>query len=343
VAEIHRLPEAHDVEREASEWIARLEADDTSDEDRSRFSAWYGANRQHAKVYDDLRGLLHEFRAAGPLVRAVAFGQAMNEAGRPKSQRLRWVAAMAASLTVAVLATTWYLRRPTVESVQTAIGERATLSLPDGSSLELNSNSLARIAYSAHARVIELVRGESYCVVVHDAKRSFSMRVGSAVIRDIGTSFDVDKRPQLVRVTVTEGELAVSPTDPGREAFPDALHDRPGTEVAAGEQAEVAGSEVTLRKLPREEFARFLGWRSGELHFDDEPLSDVINELSRYTTLHLVLRDASLARTPVGGTFQASPQGTTTLVAMLKDGLGLSVRQSGDTVYISHPAHTPAH
>jgi transmembrane sensor len=342
VAEIHRLPEAADTEREASEWIARLEADDASDEDRTRFLVWYGANRQHAKVYDELRELWQEFKAAGPVVRAVAFGQAMNEAGRPKSHGLRWAAAVAASLTVAALATTWYLSRPTIQSVQTMIGERATLSLPDGSSLELNSNSLARIAYSTHARVIELVRGEFYCEVVHDEKRPFSVRVGSAVIRDVGTSFDVDKRPQLVRVTVTNGELGVSPTDPRQQSFINAPQEGPGTEVVAGEQAEVARSRITLRKLPQEELARFLGWRSGQLHFDDEPLSDVIVELSRYTTLHLVLEDASIARTPVGGTFQASPQGTNSLVAMLKDGLGLSVRQSGDTVYIG-PAHARSH
>jgi transmembrane sensor len=45
--------------------------------------------------------------------------------------------------------------------------------------------------------------------------------------------------------------------------------------------------------------------------------------------------DGSLRKLPVGGTFQASPQGADMLLDMLRDGLGLRIRRESDHVYIS--------
>ena len=48
----------------------------------------------------------------------------------------------------------------------------------------------------------------------------------------------------------------------------------------------------------------------------------------------LVVDDDKLRRLPVGGTFQASSQGTEALLTMLEQGFGLSVRREAGRVYI---------
>src|SRR2546427_7834726 len=40
---VHRIPDMDQVERQASEWIARLNADDVSADERARFEVWRSA------------------------------------------------------------------------------------------------------------------------------------------------------------------------------------------------------------------------------------------------------------------------------------------------------------
>jgi ferric-dicitrate binding protein FerR (iron transport regulator) len=56
--------------------------------------------------------------------------------------------------------------------------------------------------------------------------------------------------------------------------------------------------------------------------------------MSRYTTLKIIVNDERLQGLPIGGTFDASPQGVETLISMLQDGLRLRVRRERDRVYI---------
>ena len=82
------------IEREASEWIARLNADDASADDRARFEAWRGRHPLNARAYEELSATLQRFVSAGPLVRAVSFAQSMNEAAagtapQPEMRRRR--------------------------------------------------------------------------------------------------------------------------------------------------------------------------------------------------------------------------------------------------------------
>ena len=43
-----------EAKRQSSEWIARLNADDVSNEDRARFEAWRNSHPHHARAYEEL-------------------------------------------------------------------------------------------------------------------------------------------------------------------------------------------------------------------------------------------------------------------------------------------------
>src|SRR5579863_5189362 len=215
---VHRLPDTDRIEREASEWIARLNADDVSPDDRARFEVWRRTHSLHAKVYDELSATWRAFTAAGPLVRAVSFGHSMNEAAKVVRPRRRWVWAAAATVATVAAGLTWYMVRAPGTTFETAVGEHSTISLPDGSTLELNSNSLAHVDYSQASRVIHLERGEAYFKVIHDAARPFWVVSDGTWVRDVGTAFNVDLRENGVRVTVSEGTVKVGAADAGTRA-----------------------------------------------------------------------------------------------------------------------------
>src|SRR6266849_5395781 len=164
MGDVHMLPSIDEAEREASAWFARMNADDVTAEDRSRFEVWHRAQSCNAKAYAELSATWQELVKSGPLVRAVNFGQVMNAASAPPAPRRRWaVAAVAAGIGAMVLGVTWNLYKQKEETrFQTAIGEQAAVALPDGSSFDLNTNSRVEVDYSQRTRVVRLERGEAY-------------------------------------------------------------------------------------------------------------------------------------------------------------------------------------
>ena len=344
MAEVHQLPNVDQAMREASEWIARLHAEDVSAEDRARFDTWRAANPRHARAYEELSATWQSLTRSGPLVRAVSFGQAMTAATAPRNpSRRRAMLLAAASIGAVALGAAWYASHLKAESsFQTAIGEHATVALPDGSTLELNSNSLARIEYTKAARMIRLERGEAFFAVAHDVRRPFWVVADGSWVRAVGTAFSVYVRSSDVQVTVSEGTVKVAGDTPAREAPSDAALAQAAVSVlTAGEQASVHGRAAQIRAMKPAELTRSVAWRQGILSFENRPLGEVVEEISRYTTLKIGIHDDALRRLPVGGSFQTNPDGAEALLTQLADGLGLTVRREGGDAVVVERGPTP--
>jgi transmembrane sensor len=297
MGDVHRLTSTDDTERKASAWFARMNADDVTADDRTRFEAWLSAHSRNAKAYAELSATWQELVKSGPLVRAVNFGQVMNAASTPPAPRRRWaVAAVAAGVGALVFGGVWNLYKQKEETrFQTAIGEQAAVALPDGSSFDLNTDSRIRVDYSQRRRVIRLERGEAFFKVAHDTQRPFWVRAGDYWVRAVGTAFNVYLRPTGA--------------------------------VTAGEQADVHDRAEVIHELDSAQISRLLAWRKSSLYFQDQPLGEVVNEMMRYTTLKIEFDNDALRSLPVGGTFRTSPDGVEALLTMLHDGFGTTIRR----------------
>jgi len=341
MGDIHRLPNPEDTEREASDWFARMNADDASADDRARFEAWLRVHPCNVKAYDELVATWNELVKSGPLVRAVSFGQAINAASARSKRGPRWlVGTLVAAVAVIAIGVAWNRYEQKEDSrFQTAIGEQVAVTLPDGSSFNLNTNSRVQVDYSPGSRVIHLEHGEAYFNVAHDTNRPFWVHAGDRWVRAVGTAFNVYVRPAGVQVTVSEGTVKV--VDATGHASPpsDASYGAAAAAVTAGEQANARGHVDVIRALNAAQLSRQLAWRKSSLYFQDEPLGSVVDELSRYTTLDIEIGDESLRQLPVGGTFQTNPEGAEALLKMLQDGFGAHIRRVGENrVYIEGPA-----
>jgi len=341
MGDVHRLPNADEAEREASVWFARMNADDVTADDGSRFEVWHRAHSCNAKAYAELSATWQELVKSGPLVRAVNFGQVMNAASAPPARR-RWAAVttVAAGIVAVVIGGAWNLYKQKEETrFQTAIGEQAAVALPDGSSFDLNTNSRIWVDYSQHQRVIRLERGEAFFKVAHDTQRPFWVRAGDYWVRAVGTAFNVYLRPTGVEVTVSEGTVNVVKATTNESPPSDAAIAESVAAVTAGEQADEHGRAEVIHELNSAQLSRLLAWRKSSLYFQDQPLGEVVNELMRYTTLKIEFDDDALRGLPVGGTFQTSPEGVEALLALLHDGFGTTIRRDGQGhVYIEGPA-----
>lgn len=344
MADIHRLPDIKEVEREASEWIARLDAEDVSAEDRARFEVWRHAHPLHARTYEELLGTWRELTSAAPLIQGAARTRSHEQPTAGNAPQ-RWrKLAMAASVVFAAVLLGFYLHSlTTAATFQTALGERATVSLPDGSTLQLNSDSRVRVDYSLRSRVIHLERGEAFFKVAHNINRPFWVTTGDSWVRAVGTAFGVYLNRKGVRVTVHEGVVKVGAAD--RLLTPtlsDEMLQKASAMLTAGDQADLEGRVTMTRKLSAQELARAAAWQDGWVYIENNTLCDVIVELNRYTPRQLVLEDAQLCSLSVGGAFQANPRGAEALLNMLEMNFGARIRRSNDRAYIQGPMNPSA-
>lgn len=316
-------------------WLGRRDGGLTPGE-RSAFNAWLAADPRHAEAY---RRLAHYDRRLDRL-RELAPAPDAPPARVVSFPMRRWaaIAGVAAALVIgAYVAQVHFVRPDFVEQRTTVAGAWDRLRLPDGSAVELNSDSSVRAAYRSGERAIELLRGEAYFSVERDRARPFVVSVGNLRVRAVGTAFVVRRRGEDVEVTVTSGSVGISETPKASPS--NARGSEQETLLEAGQRAVIrsaqpsgeTGREVAVDTLTSEQVSRRLAWQERRIEFEPTPLREVVAEMNRYSPHRLVIADPELGEESVGGSFRAGDHET--LVRLLEGSLGLRVeRRSGETV-----------
>jgi transmembrane sensor len=285
------------VLREASEWFARLHGGDAVAQDHLQLAAWLsgGPDRREAYAYVAetcrLAARAHETVKDRPsaIVRLPGVSARWRKLPTPAA------AAMAATVIAGVGLS--ILSQPAPKAYETTIGEIRNITLDDGTALALSGASKIDVAYSDHAREIDLETGEFYVVVGKDPTRPFRVHAGGRIIEDVGTAFDVDAHGQEVRVAVGEGTVLITP----------AAHDRPFAQSMAGGDSAILSKGQTLtfaadRPLgtPRIVESQQVGtWRVGILTYDHSTLDWLVADLNRRFEGHIAVPDPQLAALPV--------------------------------------------
>jgi transmembrane sensor len=231
---------------------------------------------------------------------------------------------MAASLLIAVSGT-WYWYIHVHNTYSTSVAEQRTLTLEDGSTVELDSGSRIRIAYSGHERRVELLDGQALFRVAQDLRRPFIVHTQATNIQAIGTQFDVYKKDTGTIVTVVEGRVAVIPQGPVQL-------EGDGLLLAAGEQA-TADAQGTLARTAQPNMAAATAWTQRQLVFKGTSLHQVAAEFNRYNQRHLVVSDPKLAELKITGIFSSTNPAP--LIRFLEARPDIVVTQAGNEILVS--------
>jgi transmembrane sensor len=313
--EIHRLAEASAWRTALAE--ARL---DTS----PAFEAWLYAAPDNLKAWDRVNGPWTAVGDAATSPEGLALRhQVLYRARRQGRRRWRGVQgpAVAASVAAAVAATVllglwaggtlWGS-----QDYQTALGERRTVTLADGSRVTLDSSTKVRVRYSKDARKLDLVSGQARFDVAHDVSRPFSVHARDETVVATGTAFNIDLLDQRVRVTLLEGHVTIladaAPNAPrivlsSHGSIPSRGNPTAAVELKAGQT--LVGQPSAAPKVISVSLDRTVAWESGQLMFDDEPLSEVAAQVNRYTTQPVVV-DPSVASLRLSGVFNTGDVST---------------------------------
>ena len=320
---------------EAGNPFACLNADDVTPEDRVRFETWKSADPLNSRTFEDLSGTLRRFLRAGQAARMATASHTTQAEPQRHKRRIRGLALAAVAVMAALLTSVFWLRSSHVATFATAVGEQLTVSLSDGSFMELNSNTLARVDYSRRQRTIHLDRGEAFFRVAHDTQRPFWVTAGGGWVRAVGTEFNVYMRAASLQVTVREGVVRAGEAAGSLStAEPDDRKLQTWVTLSSGQQADLDMTAARKRALSSEELADAVAWRSGTVYFENRPLADVVAELNRYSAQPLILEGNSLRTLLVGGAFQAGPQGAPALVHMLEQNFDVQVSREPSGIHL---------
>ncbi len=225
-----------------------------------------------------------------------------------------------------------------VQHFKTAIGEQKSFKLSDGSTLQLNTNSVIDINFSESKRLLTLVQGEAQFSVAKDLDRPFTVQSGAQSFTALGTVFNIQKDSNSsAELTVTEGKVLITSNDFTLDKIPAhftslAENKLPATLVVMGEKAIVSAlkKQPTIVKTTSKQLEQTLSWQQGMLIFDGETLADALTEVTRYTNTQFKFDNPNLAEVKVSGYFKAND--VDGLLQSLQSNLGIKAHKTANSL-----------
>lgn len=303
------------------EWLAEK----TDVDRRALQEAWRRAGRGRVEMTDADHGRKAEVWAT--------VEQYINETEREElphprlrlveSHAWRWVAVAA---TIAILFGVGYFFRPV--TVEAPRGDFAEVTLPDGSRVQLNSES--SLTYRTHflgARNVRL-EGEAFFDVTK-GDDPFVVETFNARTTVLGTSFNVRARPDdshaTTAVVVATGSVRVTAKGGTKD----------GVVLAAGQQSQVIARADRPTSPEAVVLERQLAWRMGGLAFSNQPFSMIFAEIERRYDVEIEASEDILSES--FSLYVNAPVSAQSVIADLARAEGLRYRETLQGYEVYHP------
>ncbi len=309
---------AAEIGRRAAGWLVkRYDSERWSAGDQTQLDSWLAEAAAHKIAYLRIEAAFKRADRLGALRRPTEVHSRFIPALK--------VVAMAAAIIVVFGAYLFATQRSTPEkSYVTGVGGHETLTLRDGSRIELNTDTSLRIADSGAKRVVSLDKGEAYFQIVHDAVRPFVVLAGNHRVTDLGTKFLIRRNNGVLRVALLQGQAQFD------------TEDNQGTQQATLNPGDVVVATVTslsITRTPSQTLDDQLGWRHGVLVFRHATLAEAAAEFNRYNLQKIVVADSNIARLNINGALRANdPQ---IFVRSMKMFFDIRVEVRPDTIILS--------
>jgi transmembrane sensor len=300
----------------ATEWFAQIRECELSDADRKAFSLWLAESPVHVREYlgvaelwaavqtleagpahsrDDLILALHANKNTNVFPLAATDSQTTSPEGiqqkRTHIKIRRWsiplgIAASVVAFGLMVLPNLIWRS----DTYRTSRGEQQSVVLSDGSVVQLNTLSTLVVHYDKDRRRVELPQGEALFRVAHDPARPFDVQTPFAVVRAVGTEFNVYNRSDSTQVAVIEGRVRIA-ADSSQAAIP----------LAAGQQVTV--SPVADAKPIAANVSSTTAWVQRRIVLDNDTVRSAVEQFNRYNRLQIHVQDEELADLRISGVF----------------------------------------
>ena len=272
------------------ELLDRFMRGETSSEEEQHLLAWFRSKEAHAEILNFYKG---RWQDAGNVpevnyeiqermyLQIKTRMQAVAPEGIKKKKTTyslpRWIQyAAVLVLLIAVGAGSHFYTRQSQESdseykVEASKGQRANVTLPDGTKVWLNSHSslIYKANYGVKDRLVSLT-GEAFFEVAKDKEHRFVVDAGGMQVEALGTSFNVKAYQEDCTVTATLFTGSVKITAASESAV-----------LSEGQQASLHRNNGRLA-VEHSEMAEYANmWRDNELVINAQTLIEIAVTLNR--------------------------------------------------------------
>lgn len=273
----------------AADWLMRLQAAPADAELARSFENWLDESESNRLSFANVSRSWHLLGEMAPAP--------TNEAGKvvPLRRSRRWrPLAIAAALAACLIA---FLAYPSLlvmfeADYRTATGASRSVTLDDGSRVDIGADSAIAVDMTAGRRSVRLLRGEAFIDVHSDPSRPFVVDARGVDVTVVGTVFNVRLSSADATVELAEGKVDVDYSGRGESL----------ARLAPGQTALV---DFETGQLTRGEISpQDVGtWREGRLFVQDASIGDVVEQLQRYHSAWIMVPDGTLARERVTGLY----------------------------------------
>lgn len=253
----------------ARRWVLRLASGEMSADDMRALRQWLSSNPEHRRAFESARSAWRQIESLRTRV-----GSSLPAAAKAGDRRRG--AFLVGGLAAACLALFVWMGNPIVwlkADHATDVGEIAQITLPDGSTAILDTNSALAVHYVAGERAIELLKGQAWLDVKPDRENPFRVHSGADVAEAVGTAFSVSRTGGEFAVRVTKGLVAVSAHGRAEPLY-----------VGAGRC--LCSSETGVAAFDEH---LDLEWRDRRIAIENLPFEAALAELDRYRPGRIVL------------------------------------------------------
>lgn len=315
--------------KQASNWLGR--SVEAGDAEREAFVAWLKESPLNVHEYL-MAGLIDQgldqldverrhdtdvlLSQVDPRVTSLSVGPTPpQQLSRHRRSARTWgyAAAACAALIAVVGSWAWFAEQRDWDEVRTGLGQHRVVQLDDGSVVHMNAHSLIAVRYTATERDVKLLDGEALFDVRHDEQRPFRVHARDAVIRNIGTRYNVKSQFDGMKIAVIEGSVEITATSVVASASAPAaqgstLTARAGHVLVADEEARVdregsitvAGVDMGAGGYPIA-----IAWQQRRLVYRMETLAHIVEDFNRYNRLRIRLEGEDVKRRLYSGVFNA--------------------------------------
>jgi transmembrane sensor len=268
-----------DAEDQAALWAARLEGSTLSAADRTELDAWLESNPTHRVLLSRYCQFSADLEQQLPALVAAGAVTMPEKAPARRSLKLSWLAGGAFATAAAAALVVWLaLPAKPAGSFATPVAQRQSLTLADGTRVELNARTNLIVLKTGAERRVRLVEGEAFFTVTKDKAHPFIVETPSGSVRVTGTRFDVRaENVSELEVTVAEGSVQVRPGESSGTSTNDPVA------LVAGDQLTVGADGVPVKRtLTALEVDNVTAWRQGQVVLDAVPLRVAAAQFARY-------------------------------------------------------------
>jgi transmembrane sensor len=314
---------ASEIDDEAADWAARVDARGLDVERDSDLRAWLDGDARRAGALLRAQAAISFLDRGRALAGATPVEAAVAAVAQRPSRRALIAGTGGAAAAALVGGLGLWAARP--QRLDTRLGEIRRVPLADGSLVAMNTKTALDVAMKPRSRRIVLQEGEAWFQVAKDPVRPFVVAAGPVRVRAVGTAFSVRRADEAgagVDVMVTEGVVETwVEGDPGSRR-----------RLSAGSRVLLASAVSPRVAQSPSEIERSLAWRNGEIALDGENLEQAARLFNRYNSRQIVIDDPILARERFVGLFQTNePESFAAAVAAA---LGAAVSDDERTIRI---------